>query len=1147
MAAGTTIEKLFLTLGLDMTALDSDLLTAGKTVQQGMSDLSRKTAQAKLKMEIDMSQFKGAESSTDALTAKTKNLNDQLTIQKQKVSIMNAAYAESVQAKGADYIGSQKLLTSLLREQKAEADLSAQIKQTNEIRKQQSASVSQAAIDKINQERLAEEKLALQIKQTTQAKKDQDIVNSKNVTHNQKTSMDTDLAGVKGGENSTAGLKIKSEQLTTQLASQQKTVQLLNRAHAEAVTAEGAHSNSAQKLLRSLREEQLAEAKLAQQIKQTNQAKHERIVSNVSDGVQGSAMSLAPATGAGIGALKLAVDAVESENLWRESMGKMTQEGKEWSQNLRKDLGLNEFEVRKSTGMLNTMFESMGMGTQGSYDLATGITKLGYDMASFYNVSTDDAFLKLKSGMTGEMEPLKALGILVDETTVKNYAYTNGIAEQGQELNTQQKVLARYGTIMDQTKRAQGDMARTINDPANAMRVLKENVVQVGIEFGQTLIPALQEFIKAGKGTVDTYNNMDESAKLATNSVAKSAVELGGVLTVMAGFGMVASMISPWVALATAVGVATKGLLDYVDQRIKLKELDESRKLGFDPSETVAKVRFNDSNNSYEKETIRKNMVGQEYVVWLKLEGAELVEAQARKVIADIKQARREQLESITETKTGKPLTKDRIDETLKDEFDEKYSTEKWEKNFQRDQDNAKRQAAIEAQAAAERIKANTDLNAEISKLRDSDFQNEMHSLSDKYKELKKAKVDEVKLAEWAELAKKEVINKAQSEYLSGLDKMRQAQIANSEAMIQVGAIKDGMQDTASGITFTAGSINLHALENQQIAFNLWEKQANSTRLSEKLSIIQQMLEDEESGTRRRKELLEQEVSASGEYTRSIIDGVKSAKQEIESLQSKSMSAASQAMSSLEKYFPKENNYTFYKELAKSNEEAWNASSTHTMAQLNQEMELLAQLEKAGVRSNVKIKSGDFKDAYRDSVKGVPESIAQAQTSMASFYSQINDIGKSMTQNYFDEWRQNLDKLKNDIGGDFQGATNGNYGYTPPVMMQDRQPTQAELNLQANGYTGSEVQGITVSDLGGELARLSQAIQSIGGVSGNQPMPATNTAQTASAGITVNSQNAIEFKGFTSDEITKAVDRAKDAFGKELYTAIQDAKTQYGI
>lgn len=74
-------------------------------------------------------------------------------------------------------------------------------------------------------------------------------------------------------------------------------------------------------------------------------------------------------------------------------------------------------------------------------------------MASFYNLKPEEAFNKLKSGISGEAEPLKALGILVNDNTIKTYAYTNGIAKQGKELAESQKVQARYGAIMEATKK----------------------------------------------------------------------------------------------------------------------------------------------------------------------------------------------------------------------------------------------------------------------------------------------------------------------------------------------------------------------------------------------------------------------------------------------------------------------------------------------------------------------------------------------------------------------------------------------------------------------------------------------------------------------------------------------------------------------
>ena len=104
--------------------------------------------------------------------------------------------------------------------------------------------------------------------------------------------------------------------------------------------------------------------------------------------------------------LNMANDVVESESLFKVSMEGMEGSARAWSESLSSSLGLNAFEVRKNVGTLNTMFRSMGLGEQGAYDMATSLTELANDMASFYNLSTDEAFTKLTAGITGETEPL---------------------------------------------------------------------------------------------------------------------------------------------------------------------------------------------------------------------------------------------------------------------------------------------------------------------------------------------------------------------------------------------------------------------------------------------------------------------------------------------------------------------------------------------------------------------------------------------------------------------------------------------------------------------------------------------------------------------------------------------------------------------
>lgn len=200
---------------------------------------------------------------------------------------------------------------------------------------------------------------------------------------------------------------------------------------------------------------------------------------------------------AGIAAasVKMAVNAVESENLFDVSMGRMGKAARDWSNEVSAALGMNAFEVRKSVGTFNVMLSSMGLTEDAAYDMAKGLTQLTYDMASFYNLSPEIAFQKLQSGISGEIEPLKRLGIIVNEETTNQAAYAAGIAKTGQALTNAQKIQARYIAIMQQTSLAQGDMARTITSPANAMRVLQSRTEQLMVQLGQALIPALRGVI----------------------------------------------------------------------------------------------------------------------------------------------------------------------------------------------------------------------------------------------------------------------------------------------------------------------------------------------------------------------------------------------------------------------------------------------------------------------------------------------------------------------------------------------------------------------------------------------------------------------------------------------------------------------------
>ncbi len=182
--------------------------------------------------------------------------------------------------------------------------------------------------------------------------------------------------------------------------------------------------------------------------------------------------------------IKSAMNAIESENLVGTVFGNMTDDIRKWSNELQETLGLNAYSVRENAAVLFNMSKSLGLTKDRALDLSKNLTLLAEDMASFYNLSGEEAFNKIKSGLTGETEPLKALGIMVDENTLKQYGYSSS-------LSNSEKVMIRYKAIMAQTGAAHGDLARTINSPANQARILKNNIQLLGIEFGRAFMPIL--------------------------------------------------------------------------------------------------------------------------------------------------------------------------------------------------------------------------------------------------------------------------------------------------------------------------------------------------------------------------------------------------------------------------------------------------------------------------------------------------------------------------------------------------------------------------------------------------------------------------------------------------------------------------------
>lgn len=186
-----------------------------------------------------------------------------------------------------------------------------------------------------------------------------------------------------------------------------------------------------------------------------------------------------------------AMNYIEDENLFQVSMKKWADSTRDWSKQVQDSVGVSAAWLRKYSGVMTNMTASMGLAQDQAVQLGRGVALLSNDIASFYNISAESAFEKIQSAMAGMPRPLQELGIMVRDNEVKQTAYANGIARTGEELNTQQKALATYLAILQRTSNAQGDLARTINSPANQMRMLETSIIDLGVAIGTMFQPLL--------------------------------------------------------------------------------------------------------------------------------------------------------------------------------------------------------------------------------------------------------------------------------------------------------------------------------------------------------------------------------------------------------------------------------------------------------------------------------------------------------------------------------------------------------------------------------------------------------------------------------------------------------------------------------
>ena len=195
-------------------------------------------------------------------------------------------------------------------------------------------------------------------------------------------------------------------------------------------------------------------------------------------------------------ALELGSDLQEVQNVVNVTFTTMNKQVDAFAKNAAKTAGLSETMAKKYAGTFGAMSKSFGFTEAEAYDMSTALTQLTGDVASFYNLTQDEAYTKLKSVFTGETESLKDLGVVMTQTALDDFAMRKGLGKTTQQMSEQEKVALRYQFVLDQLAGASGDFVRTQDGWANQTRILKLQTESLLATFGQGLINVLTPAIK---------------------------------------------------------------------------------------------------------------------------------------------------------------------------------------------------------------------------------------------------------------------------------------------------------------------------------------------------------------------------------------------------------------------------------------------------------------------------------------------------------------------------------------------------------------------------------------------------------------------------------------------------------------------------
>lgn len=223
-------------------------------------------------------------------------------------------------------------------------------------------------------------------------------------------------------------------------------------------------------------------------------------------------------------------DSVNAASNLREAMtksqavfGPASRQIEQWAATAARSFGQSKRQALEAAGTFGNLFDAMGLAESKAVAMSKGIVQLATDLASFNNVTVDEALIALRSGLVGEVEPMRRFGVAINAASVEQKALAMGLARTRAELTESAKVQARYQLILENTTNAQGDFARTAHEAANQARILAAQAEDTSAKFGQVLLPIWIEVQRTIINALDASGMALEDFKRAATSGSQAA------------------------------------------------------------------------------------------------------------------------------------------------------------------------------------------------------------------------------------------------------------------------------------------------------------------------------------------------------------------------------------------------------------------------------------------------------------------------------------------------------------------------------------------------------------------------------------------------------------------------------------------------